>query len=152
MWKLLTHHLSTWCQTPTRKMGALALVSLAWCSAQEPITLDLPFGSGMVLPRDQMVTVRGSCAPRQRVVLRFGPKQAAGRSDSDGRFAVPLHAGAVSADPAELVITAGDAELRLDDVLVGDVWLCAGQSNMAWPLGKAATAEAALQRARHDQW
>ena len=65
------------------------------------------------------------------------------------RLGVPgrLHAGAVSADPAELVITAGDAELRLDDVLVGDVWLCAGQSNMAWPLGKAATAEAALQRA-----
>ncbi len=101
----------------------------------------------MVLPRDRSVTIRGICEPARRVEVRFGPKQASGRSDSEGRFAVPLHAGAVSADPAELLITAGDAELRLEDVLVGDVWLCAGQSNMAWPLGKAATAEAALQRA-----
>ena len=77
----------------------------------------------------------------------------AATADKDGRWIVYLEPLAASATPAELVVT-GNNTVRVADVLVGDVWLLSGQSNMEWPVERAAnpkeeTAEANFPLIRH---
>lgn len=88
------------------------------------------FGSGMVLQRDAKVPVWGWADPGERITLTFEGQSKKVVTDTEGRWMVelaPLKAGG----PFSLTIK-GNNELKLDDILVGDVWLCSGQSNMEW--------------------
>lgn len=92
--------------------------------------------SGMVVQRDQPVTVWGWGIPGQTVTVSFGPSVAKVRIAPDSGWQVHLPARKASAIPAELRVRAGTAQLLLTNILVGDVWLCAGQSNMAFPMAR----------------
>lgn len=91
------------------------------------------FGSGMVLQRDMPVPVWGTADPGERVRVEFGGAAVETTADAGGRWRVELPPLAASAEPRPLTIR-GDREIRYDDVVVGDVWLCSGQSNMAYTM------------------
>jgi len=88
------------------------------------------FGSHMVLPAGEPLTLRGQAAPGARLTLQVGPQRYRFRSDAHGTWQTriaPLHAGG----PYELVLRdEHGAAATLSDVLAGEVWLCSGQSNM----------------------
>jgi sialate O-acetylesterase len=89
------------------------------------------------------VRVWGTAGTGREVVVEFGGRSVRGRADEGGRFEVRLPAMEGSAKAGELVAREeGGDEERLEDVVVGDVWVCSGQSNMEWPLWKAATGPA----------
>ena len=85
------------------------------------------FGDHQVLQRDMPVPVWGTAAPGEAVTVTFAGQAKTATADRDGRWRVTLDPMPANAEPRELIVQAPHASrLTLHDVLVGDVWLCAG--------------------------
>jgi sialate O-acetylesterase len=93
------------------------------------------FGDHAVLQRDKPVPVWGCADPDAKVTVAFAGQEKSATADKDGKWRVTLDPLAASKDPAKMTIKSGDAELAINDVVVGEVWLCSGQSNMEWTVG-----------------
>ena len=87
------------------------------------------FGDGMVLQRDMPVPVWGLAAPSEEVVVEFGNQQKSTVAGDDGKWIVRLDKLAAS-DRGRTLTIRGDNTVAYEDVLVGEVWICCGQSNM----------------------
>ncbi|MGH8027076.1 MAG: sialate O-acetylesterase, partial [Pseudoxanthomonas sp.] len=87
------------------------------------------FQDHAVLQRDQPIRIWGHAEPGQTVDVALAGKRARGRADAAGRWEAKLPA-LKAGGPYTLTATAGALEQTIGDVLVGDVWLCSGQSNM----------------------
>lgn len=97
------------------------------------VRLGSPFGDHMVVQRDRPILLWGEADPGDEIDVRLGPLRAAATAGADGRWETAL--GALPAGgPHALTATAGAARAEAGDVLVGDVWLCSGQSNMQMTL------------------
>ncbi|TPV58541.1 sialate O-acetylesterase [Aestuariibacter sp. GS-14] len=92
------------------------------------------FTDNMVLQRDQRVPVWGNASPGKVIKVRFAGQTVTGTADEDGHWVVELSPISASFEARDLIIE-GDSQLRLQNVLVGEVWLGAGQSNMAMAVG-----------------
>lgn len=106
------------------------------------------FSDNMVLQRDTPVRVWGFGRPGEAVKVVFGEASASAAADAKGDWKVELPPQASSDKPATLTVT-GENTLTFGNVLVGDVWLCAGQSNMQFNL-KSAIGGAELVAAAND--
>lgn len=118
-------------------LGFLAL-GAASLSLRAEVRLHHLFSDHMVLQQGKPVPVWGWADPGEEVTVTFRGEKVRTRA-VEGRWRVwlpPQKAGG----PDELTVR-GENELRLRDVLVGEVWICSGQSNMAWPLKRAFNAE-----------
>jgi len=106
-----------------------------WSDREAPpadVALPPIFAAGMVVQRDRPIPVWGWARPGQEVVVEIAGRRVAARTGADGRWQArlpPLPAGG----PHEMTVT-GERRVTLHDVLIGDVWLCSGQSNMEMPL------------------
>jgi len=92
-----------------------------------------PFTDHAVLQRDRPIPVWGVAAPDQVVTVTLAGRSARVIAAANGSWLVrlaPLPAGG----PHELVARCGESEARIGDVLIGEVWICSGQSNMQWKL------------------
>ncbi len=99
------------------------------------------FSDHAVLQRDVAVPVWGVAAPGERVTVTFAGQTVAATADAAGRWRVALAPLAASGESRELVARAADTVI-VRDVLVGDVWLASGQSNMDSPLSSGSAADA----------
>ena len=95
------------------------------------------FGSGMVLQREKPIHVWGWAKPGAMATVRFANTQADAVCGDDGRFDVSLPAQEANASPQTMTVSVGDQTETLEDVLIGEVWVCSGQSNMQWPVNAA---------------
>lgn len=111
------------------------LVPMVAAAADRATALELPllFSDGMVLQRDRPLPVWGQAEPGTRVRVEFDGQQAQAVAAADGRWSLQLPAHAAGG-PFELTVRAGAQAQRVRDVLVGEVWLASGQSNMEWPV------------------
>lgn len=100
----------------------------------------------MVLQAGQRLPIWGTAAAGERIEVRFAGTRAAATAGADGRWRAELPPQEPSALGRPLVIE-GRETVTLDDVVVGEVWLCAGQSNMLLPFAKADHAAADLAAA-----
>ena len=118
-----------------RPPAAVALLILAATSPARgaEIKLGAPFGEHMVLQRDRPIVVWGVAAGDSTVEVRLGPRQASARAAADGRWSATLEA-LPAGGPLVLSAESEGARAEAADVLVGDVWLCSGQSNMQMTL------------------
>ncbi|MGQ3052417.1 MAG: sialate O-acetylesterase [Roseateles sp.] len=113
------------------------LLALLAASAQADVRLSEVFSDHMVLQRDRPLNVWGHATPGQTLSVELGGRSGTARVGTDGRWRVqlaPLPAGG----PHRLVVK-GDKTAVLNDILIGDVWLLGGQSNMEWPLAQTDT-------------
>lgn len=108
-------------------------------SALADVVLAPVFTDHAVLQRDKPLPIFGRAAPGERVAVSFAGQSIGTVADKSGRWIVYLAPVAASSEPAELVVV-GNNTVRLADILVGDVWLCSGQSNMEWPVERALNA------------
>jgi len=93
------------------------------------------FTNGMVLQREIPVPVWGTASPGSTITIRFAGQQVLGTADADGCWMVRLAPLTANAAPAVLEAISSDGSIiTLTDILVGEVWVCSGQSNMEWPL------------------
>lgn len=109
----------------------------ASAAAAEP-SLSVPniISDGMVLQRDITAPVWGQAKPGSEITVTFAGQTATARADEKGNWLVKLQPLPANASPSPMKIAAGLEKLEVKDVLVGEVWLCSGQSNMAWTVGK----------------
>jgi len=117
------------------RIAAPALWFAAAVPAVAEVTLSGVFGDHMVLQRDVPVAVWGRAENGAEVTVRLGDRPAVKTTATDGAWRVQLPA-TPAGGPFDLVVKGGN-EIRIADVLVGEVWLCAGQSNMEFPVKHA---------------
>ncbi|KAB2641615.1 MAG: sialate O-acetylesterase [Verrucomicrobia bacterium] len=98
-------------------------------AAHADVRLHRVFADHMVLQRDSNINVWGWAAPGEKVDLQFGGQNLSAITDDQGKWSVKLAPMKANATPRILSV-AGKNKLELTDILVGDVWLCSGQSNM----------------------
>jgi len=135
-------------RTPFRLSAALALLSAA--SAWADITLAPLFRDGAVLQRDQPLVVWGRAAAAEKVEVKFRGQAASAITGADGRWRVTLTPEKASAVPSEL-LAVGANTVVVRDVLVGEVWLCSGQSNMAMAVRSSNDADREIAAASFPQ-
>lgn len=106
--------------------------------------LKLPsvFSDGMVLQRDIPAPVWGQAEPGETVTVRFGDQVKTVKADPDGRWLVCLDPLPADSQPKTLTLSGAAATRVIQNVVVGEVWLCSGQSNMAFPVQSALEAPA----------
>lgn len=106
------------------------------CAAGAGLELPALFSEHLVLQRETRAPLWGRAAPNARVELTpsWDGRARAVTADAGGRWQVELETPAAGG-PYEIVLTSGAERRVLADVLVGEVWLASGQSNMEWTLG-----------------
>lgn len=94
------------------------------------------FQSNMVLQRDQPIRIWGWAGEGETVMVRLGEDEQSASADASRQWAVTLAPMAASSSPMEMTVRGRDATLVLENVLIGDVWVLGGQSNMEFELAK----------------
>ncbi len=107
-------------------------------SVRAEVTLASPFTDHLVLQRDLPVPVWGRAEPGERVTVSFAGQKRRTKAGADGAWRVELKPLKASSEGRELVVTGSKTAepIKLADVLVGEVWLCSGQSNMDFTVAK----------------
>jgi len=120
---------------PARFLGqALLLFLIQALPSLADVRLPALFGDHMVLQQDIKIPVWGWADAGEAVTVTLGDKTAKTTADANGKWRVDLDPGATATAPLTLTV-AGKNALKFEDVLVGDVWVCSGQSNMEFDLG-----------------
>jgi len=114
---------------------ALAVAVAATFSARADLKLPAIFGDNMVLQQQIPVPVWGWAAPGAKVTVKFSGQSHATQANAEGRWQVDLTKLNASFSPQTLAIEAGETK-TFTNVLVGEVWLGSGQSNMEKPIGE----------------
>jgi sialate O-acetylesterase len=118
-----------------RGMLIPALLFLFHASASAEVRLPYILSDNMVLQRDVPVNIWGWANAGEKVTVTFNNQKVSSKTAKNGEWKVqlkPLTAGG----PYELAIK-GKNSIVLKNILVGDVWVCGGQSNMEWPLSRS---------------
>jgi sialate O-acetylesterase len=117
-------------------LGMLLPLGAAEQSSERPFVHPL-FADHAVLQRSVKVPIWGWTKPGTKVKVQFAGQTKEAVADGDGKWMAWLEAMSASAEPRVMTITgsAGEQPVRIEDVLVGDVWLCSGQSNMEMGIG-----------------
>ena len=123
----------------------LALAARSPARAQiKPVGL---FRDNMVLQQGVRLPVWGTAPPGDRVTVQFAGQTAEATVDPAGRWQVVLNPVKASAVPAQLTIADAKDTITVNNVLVGEVWVCSGQSNMEFHVRDANNAAAEIQQA-----
>lgn len=112
----------------------LLLVVVLGLSSQGALQLARPFGNGMVLQRGRAVPIWGSASAGATVTVAFAGQTKSATADGGGNWRVALDAMEASSEGRVLSVAGDGSSLQLQDVLVGEVWLASGQSNMEFAL------------------
>ena len=91
--------------------------------------------NNMVLQRNKPVVIWGTASPGEKITVSFAGQQKTTVTLSDGNWQVKLSPMKASAEPRKMTIQ-GSNIIELENILVGEVWLCSGQSNMEYPLDR----------------
>ncbi|WP_269523130.1 sialate O-acetylesterase [Coraliomargarita parva] len=116
------------------KSKALILIAVLGAIATSHAEIKMPsiFGHRMVLQRDMQTPIWGTADPGEEVIVEIGEQRHQTQADAQGAWKVlltPMPAGG-----PYLLKVKGKNTLTFNDVLMGDIWICAGQSNMQWPV------------------
>jgi len=139
-------------ETSMRKYVVALYVLASMVSAGEAaadVRLPSVFGGNMVLQRDVGVPVWGWADPGEKVTVAIADQEVSTRAGDDGRWQLefePMHAGG----PHEFVVR-GNNEIVCDNVMIGEVWLCSGQSNMEMMVRHSKDAENEVAAADHPR-
>lgn len=121
----------------------LLLTAFSSTAIQADVRLPNIFTNSMVLQRGQLNPVWGKAEPGESITVHIGTQSKSATADEQGNWKVTLDPMQVG-KPLELVVQ-GKNEIRITDVLVGEVWICSGQSNMQWSVN--ASNNVALEKA-----
>ncbi|HEU4387219.1 MAG TPA: sialate O-acetylesterase [Blastocatellia bacterium] len=131
------------------KLCIAVVLSLAFAGISKAnVTVPDVISDGMVLQRDQPVPIWGKADPGETVTVNFAGQSKKTVADKDGNWRVNLNPLRASATPATLTVESRN-KIELKNILVGEVWLVAGQSNMQRLLRETANGEAATAAADH---
>lgn len=138
---------------PVSRATALAFLLLTAAAAVSPLHADvrLPkiLGDHMVLQRDKPINLWGWADPGEAVQVTLGTTTASAKAGENGKWAAQLAAQKASANPLSLVVKGNNNEIALSDILIGEVWICSGQSNMEWSMSNTQHGKEEIPKANH---
>jgi sialate O-acetylesterase len=130
--------------------AAVSALFTFWCgAASADVSLPGIFADNMVIQRGMEVSVWGAAAPGEGVTVDFCGKTATASAGEDGRWMVKL--GPFEAGGPHVMTVTGTNTLTFSNVLVGDVWLASGQSNMNMSVERSLNAEEEIAAADHPE-
>lgn len=112
-------------------------ISFSATFAQAELKLPSIFGHHMVLQRDMENPIWGWAEPNAGVSINFAGKAIAAKADADGRWKAKLPSLPGSSHAMNLTITSGSDKITLSNIVMGEVWICSGQSNMQWSVDQS---------------
>jgi sialate O-acetylesterase len=136
------------CKTFFRILLVLTVLTAVATGARANVSLADVISNGMVLQQGKAVPIWGKADPGESVTVRFGAQSLNTTTAADGSWLVRLAPMRANATPAMMMIS-GKNQIQLKDILVGEVWLVAGQSNMQLLLSQTNDGEAAIAAANH---
>ena len=135
--------------TRSKRILAAIALGLSACGLRADVQVPAVFADNMLLQRGKPVPVYGQAEAGESVTVEFAGQARTAKAGEDGAWRVELAPLAVSAAPAEMRIT-GRNTVVLKNVLVGDLWLASGQSNMGVQVREVNNAEEELKAANYD--
>jgi sialate O-acetylesterase len=126
-----------------RKFAALLCISVC---AQAEVALAPLFRENGVLQHGKPLPIWGRADAGERVTVELAQQVVTATTGNDGRWLVVLEPLAASSEPHSLVVR-GTNTVEVSGLLIGDVWLCSGQSNMEWPVRLAQNSDAEIRAA-----
>ena len=141
--------------TPRLSMGlavslAMGLPLVAPGTALAEIELPPLFGNHMVLQREQPIVIWGSSDAGSEVSVSINSSSTSVRTNADGEWVATLPS-MDAGGPFVVEIESGDESVRLQNVLIGDVWVCSGQSNMFWRLEQSDRGDEFIESAADEK-
>jgi sialate O-acetylesterase len=119
-----------------KKMLSVSLLSLLWLKATAQLSIPKIIAHNMVLQRHQPIPVWGMAKAGDAVTVTFNQQEKKTVADKTGNWKIMLDAMEASATPQQLIIKGSKKTIVLENILVGEVWLCSGQSNMEYTMRK----------------
>lgn len=132
--------------------GLISLLVLSPAGAEEELEpgkdrIDVPaigaglclhnlFQSDMVIQRDKPARIWGWAEPGEKITVTFGGQTRSAMATGDRSWKVELPAMTASSEPHQLFVQGKAKTIKLENILIGDVWLLGGQSNMEFPIHK----------------
>ncbi len=92
------------------------------------------FSDNMLLQRDKPICVWGKAIPGKTVKVSLANETKSTKVNPDSSWRIYLTAQKASASPQNVTISSGADKILLKNILIGDIWICIGQSNMEWPM------------------
>ena len=119
----------------------------SWALAD--VSLPAVIGSNMVLQREKSLPIWGWAAPGEKVTVSLGKSQSSAIANEQGEWLVKLPA--MEAGGPHKMNVSGANTIELIDIMVGEVWVCSGQSNMQWPVARAENPQEEVSAATYPQ-
>ncbi len=94
------------------------------------LMLAAPFGDSMILQREMQAPVWGTAEPGTQVMVSFAGQSQNTKTDAKGQWMIKLNPMPACAENGVMTVSSGADKIEVQNVLVGEVWLCSGQSNM----------------------
>ena len=109
-------------------------LATAFAVSAQPLKLPTVIGSGMVLQQNENVNIWGWAKPSAKITVKaqWLAEDVKTKADDEGKWIVSLSTPAGSYEKYSMSVSDGKSAIDLEDVMIGEVWLCSGQSNMAW--------------------
>ena len=131
----------------------LIAISTVFIIMPSPVLADVRmskiFSDNMVLQRDTEITVWGWADSGEQVTVTLGGQNRVAETGIDGRWEVSL-TSMKAGGPFKMLVN-GKNSLEFSNILVGDVWICSGQSNMEWPISRSADADNEIAHADYPE-
>jgi len=113
----------------------LSILLVVSTSLSAEVILPKVIGHNMVLQRLKTVPIWGTASPGEKITVSFGAQKKETIASDSGKWVVKLNPMEASELPREMIIS-GTNTIKLKNILVGEVWLCSGQSNMEYAMRK----------------
>ena len=127
----------------------LSTLVLVWAVAAEAaVTLPSVIGDHMVLQQGKKPPIWGKAEPGEPITVSIDGQEETAVADEDGKWMVKLHR-MHAGGPHEMTIEGKEDSITLADILVGEVWVASGQSNMQWTVSNSNNAEHEIAAAKH---
>ena len=118
-------------------------------TATADVKLPHVIGSRMVLQREISIPVWGWADPNENITVKLGGNEVSTKASKDGTWKVEMPS-MKAGGPFRMTVS-GKNTIELTDILIGEVWVCSGQSNMQWPLKSAFNANQEIARANYPE-
>ena len=128
----------------------VAVMSLLGASGLARADVKLPkvIASHMVLQQKLPLPIWGTADAGEEVTVSLGDNKASTKAGADGKWSVKLKAMTAGGGPLELVVK-GKNEIKLTDILIGEVWVASGQSNMEWSVQDSTNPQEEIAAAKY---
>ena len=132
-----------------KKITLLILVLFTATIGYGDIRLPKILGDNMVLQRNKPINIWGWADPGEKVIVQFNKQTKSTKADPSGKW-IAILAAETAGGPFLLTIK-GKNTISFSNILVGEVWVCSGQSNMEWPLRSANNSAEEIRQANYPE-